>query len=302
MRKISKILILFAALASLIVAGIADASNGVQISPVTYNFEINPGETKASTVTITNRENEALNYIMETEIFKQSDESGVPSFSRVEPGEGVSSFIDWVVFEAGSETGTVEPKQVKVVNFTITVPENAEPGGHYGAIFARQVKKNAEGKTEVAVAARVGTLILISIPGDVDNSVKVLEFKSPKFIWRGPVVFKLRVENTGSVHYDSKGTANIKNIIGKSTTLEMGTHTILPGSVRAYEASWNNKYPFGYYKITPTATDGTGKNMTGAEVAVIAIPLLIVIPAVILIILLVIGILYLRRHVRFVKE
>lgn len=276
------------------------ANTGIQISPVTFNFEIKPGETQDGKILITNRNDETMNYVMELEIFDNSSEDGVPSFTVVKPSEGVVTFVDWVTFPDG-DTGSIDVGKSKEVNFTISVPAGAEPGGHYGAIFAKQTKPLIQGQNQVGVSARVGTLFLISVPGKTTQAAQVIEFKAPKFVWKGPVNFKMRVQNTGTVHFDSKSVAIINNLIGADTNFELGTHTILPKSIRAYEASWNKKYPFGFYKITPTATDGNNVTISGSEVTMIAIPLIIVIPILVGILIIIWIIVYFKRHVRIVK-
>lgn len=274
------------------------ANTGIQISPVTFNFEIKPGETQTGKILITNRNDETMNYIMEMEIFENSSEDGVPSFTAVKPAEGASSFIDWVTFPDGDK-GSIEVGKSKEVNFVISLPATAEPGGQYGAIFAKQTKPLIEGANQVGVAARVGALVLISVPGQTTSGAQILDFKAPKFVWRGPVDFKAKVQNTGTVHYDSKVTASIQNLIGSPIKLDLGTHTILPKSIRAYEATWSSKYPFGYFKITPTTTDGDGNIVSGAVVIMWAIPLIIVIPIIITLILLVLIIGYFKRHFKY---
>ena len=286
----------------LIPFGLAGAANtGIQISPVTFNFEVNPGATETGKITITNRNDEAMDYVMEVENFSNSSEDGAPTFSVAKPGDGVSSFSSWVTFPAGDK-GSIAVGKSAEVSFLITVPATAEPGGHYGAIFAKQTKPLIQGENQVGVATRVGSLALVSVPGETVKSASIKEFQIPKFIWKGPAPFKLRVENTGTVHYDSKGVAEIKNTFGSIVSLDMGTHTVLPKSIRAYEATWQTKYPIGYYQVTPTATDGDKGIVRGDTVGVIAIPLIIVIPILIVLILLIILISYLRRHVRFVGD
>lgn len=276
------------------------ANTGVQISPVTFNFDIKPGETQSGKILITNRNDETMDYVMELEIFDNSSENGVPSFTAVTPTAGVSTFIDWVKFPDGDK-GSIAIGESKEVNFTITLPATAEPGGHYGAIFAKQTKPLVSGGNQVGVAARVGALVLISVPGQTTAGAQILDFKAPKFVWRGPVDFKARVQNTGTVHYDSKATASIQNLIGSPVKLDLGTHTILPKSIRAYEATWNSKYPFGYYKITPTATDGDGNIQSGTAITMWAIPLIIVIPVLVGLLALILVIVYLKKHVRLVN-
>lgn len=303
MEKLKKIVLAMGLLGLLTIlpAGNVRAANtGIQISPVTFNLEIKPGDTQTGKILITNRNDETMNYVMEMEIFENSSEDGVPSFTAVKPAEGASTFLDWVTFPDGDE-GSIEVGKSKEVNFVISLPANAEPGGHYGAIFAKQTKPLIEGANQVGVAARVGALALISVPGETTQGAQILEFKAPKFVWKGPVNFKMRVQNTGTVHYDSKAVATIKNLIGSSTNLDMNTHTILPKSIRSFEATWQKKYPFGYYKITPTAMDGDGNIVSGAAVAVWAVPLIIVIPALVGLLILILVIVYLKRHVRIVK-
>jgi hypothetical protein len=276
------------------------ANTGIQISPVTYEFNINPGETITGKMLITNRNNETMDYALEVELFKNSSEDGVPSFEAVKPETGVTDLTSWVSFPEGT-TGSIDVNKDKEVNFTITVPGDAEPGGHYGAIFAKQTKPIITGSNAVGVVARVGALVLVSIPGEVSNDAQIIEFNAPKIVWKGPVDFSMRVKNNGSVHYNSSGKANIKNIIGKAFDIDLGTHIVLPKNIRAYSANWGNKYPFGYYKVTPTTTDGEGNIVSGTPVIIWAIPLIIVIPSLIGLILLILLIIYLRKHVRFTK-
>lgn len=273
-------------------------NKGIQISPVTFKFEIKPGESKADKIIVTNRSDEVLNYVIEVEVFEKSSEEGAPIFKAVEPTSGVPSLIDWVVFSE-SKTGSLGPNQEKEINFTINVPENAEPGGHYGAIFVRQVR--SAGSNQIGVATRVGALVLVAVAGDVTKGVKVVEFIAPKIVWKGPVSFKMRVQNTGTVHYDSQAKAVIKNVLGSSSELDLGTHIILPKNIRLYENTWGKKYPFGYYRITPMATDGTGTFIPGTMATMWAIPIVIVGPVIVGLILLILLIRYIRRHVRIVK-
>lgn len=301
MNKFKQIVLMLGLLGLLVMipASKAKAVNtGIQISPVTFNFEIKPGETQTGNILITNRNDETMDYVMELEIFENSSETGVPSFTAVKPTEGVSTFIDWVKFPNGDK-GSIEVGKSKEVNFTISVPADAEPGGHYGAIFAKQTKPLIEGANQVGVAARVGALTLISVPGKTTQGAQILEFKAPKFVWKGTINIKMRVQNTGSVHFDSNAIAKLQNIIGEPTSLDMGTHTLLPKNIRVFEATWQKKYPFGYYKITPTATDGDGNIVSGAAVTIWAIPLVIVIPIIIFLILLILIVGYFKRHFKY---
>ncbi|MEI6498511.1 MAG: hypothetical protein WCO23_00965 [bacterium] len=276
------------------------AQEGIQISPLTYKFDIKPGETQSAKITVKNLNNTPLDYTTEAEIFSSVSDDGAPSFAAETKEAGLNTLADWIVFTNDS-TGTIPVGGTKVINFTITVPANAEPGGHYAAVFAKQSTPTAEGQTEIGVASRVGTLVLVTVPGEVIKSSAITEFKSPSFVIGGPVSFDMKVKNSGSVHFDSNAKVELKPIFGKTTTVDLGTHTIIPANSRNFVGEWSYKYPFGRYAITATATDIDGKLMTTTAI-LWAIPLVIVIPAIFVIILLILLIVYMKKHLKFVSN
>ena len=305
MKKIiSKIVLsLVLVLALLIVFIVAPTAfsidSGIQISPLTFNFDITPGESKEGKINIHNYNNEAINYTTEVELFSAVSEEGAPSFKQADKKEGLTSLVDWITILENKE-GAIEPKQSVEIPFKIDIPLGAEPGGHYAAIFAKQIIKNAEGQTQLGIASRVGALVLVSVPGATKKSAKISEFSPPKIVWKGPVDFSLKVENTGTVHYDSAGSVKIKPLWGAESSIDLGTHTLIPQSPRLYKGTWGNKYPFGYYKLTASAKDGNGGDVT-KEAILWAIPLIIVLPILAAMIIIILIIIYLRRHVRFVR-
>ena len=205
---------------------------------------------------------------------------------------------DWITIPADQAQGAIDAKQEKEVNFTINIPANADPGGHYAAIFAKQVVKTPSGATQLGVANRVGALVLVSVPGIVTKTAEITQFSYPKVVWKTPTEFTMKVKNTGTVHYDSKGQVELKSLLGKVQTVDVGTHTVIPQNSRNYAGTWTKKYPFGYYKLTASAVDGNGSPVTSTGV-LWAIPLIIVIPIFIVLVVLIWLIIYLRRHVKF---
>lgn len=306
MKKLKGILLSLAALLAVgafLLPGLISAqtqTKGIQISPVTYNFEIKPGDSQIANVTVTNLNDDILNYVCEVENFSAVSDDGAPSFAGADLKEGVTSLANWITFDTNKE-GVIQNKKSVDVSFTIAVPVGAEPGGHYAAVFAKQIKKTPEGKTEIGVTSRVGTLILVSVPGATSKSAQITDFNSPRFVWQGPVDFSMKVKNTGTVHYDSVAKVKIDPLIGNNTEVDLGTHTIIPNNARSYEGTWNKKYPFNYYKVTAEATDGNGNPVITTAV-IWAIPLIIVIPVLLGIILLISIIRYIRKKFRIISK
>lgn len=273
---------------------------GIQISPLTYKFEIAGGGSQEAKVLITNLSTTDLDFVMETENFTKTSEEGAPTFSGPTVASGVTTLAEWINFKTAKE-GTLKPREEKEILFTIDVPELAEPGGHYAAVFVKGVKKNAQGQTELGVASRVGTLFLVTVPGETVKTGELIETQSPKIVWQGPIDFTAKFQNTGTVHYEAPVSVELKPIIGKSTTVDLGKHIVLPDSVRDYKGQLNKKYPFGWYKVTFTALDGNGKAYTDIN-TLIAIPLMIVIPIIVAIALIIYIIKYAKKHFKIVTK
>lgn len=279
---------------------VCSAITGIQISPLTFNYEIKKGDSQTGKILVTNRNDDPLTYKIESEQFNGTDENGAPNFTPVEPN-GITDLHDWISFPTDAE-GTIAPHLDKEVPFVINVPIDATPGGHYAAIFAREIRKTPEGQTVVGVASRVGTLVLVSVPGPVTKGAEIISFTSPKFIWKGPVDFILKIKNNGTVHYDSQAKVELKPaLFGSTQTVDLGKHTLVPTSTRSYSGIWNKRFPFGYYNITASAKDGNGQDIT-TKTTLWAIPLEIVLPAIVLVIIIVLIIGYIRRHVRFISN
>lgn len=296
-----KILYLFAGFTVLLLAPlfVKAATEGIQISPLTFKYEIKEDLTQEGSVFVKNLNPEPLNYIMEVENFHAVTEEGAPNFDpAAQKSAGVTTLADWVVIPENKE-GTLKTNEEREIKFTITVPTGAEPGGHYAAIFAKSIVKNSEGVTQLGVSSRVGTLVLVTVPGTTIKTNSITSFVAPKFVWKGPIDLTMKVQNTGTVHYESKGLVDIKPLLGNSLSVDMGTHIVLPDNTRSYEGKWATKYPFGRYVLTPSATDGNNATTTLPSVIVWAIPLVIVIPILVglLLLYIIIRVLKARYHI-----
>lgn len=274
------------------------ASRGIQISPLTFNLDIPTDGTGSGKIIVTNLNDTDLNYVIEVENFAGVAEDGAVAFAGKEIEGAVTTLADWFTFDAPKE-GTLPPKKDKEINFTIKIPVGAEPGGHYAAVFAREVKKSPTGQAEVGIASRVGALVLVSVPGETSKSAEITDFTYPKFVWRGPNDFTMKVLNNGTVHFDSQANVELKSIFGTTTNVDMGKHTLIPKNVRSYAGQWATKYPFGYYSVTAKALNGDGQPVTTTGI-IWAIPLIIVIPVIILLIIIILTIKYLKKHYRYV--
>jgi hypothetical protein len=288
----------------------AAPDTGMQVSPLTFTYEAKAGDIVNAEINFTNKTTTDLNYSIETEDWVNLSDAGEPVFQAVKDNAEAPTLAKWFSFPNGTE-GVLASGQSEKIKFTITIPSTAEPGGHYAGVFMKKNTAISETSNEVAINTRIGVLFLINIPGNETKTGIVKDFNFPKIVWKGPVNFSFKVRNTGTTHYDSKGKIDIASIFNQKMSADFkyteeikkydDTHTVLPNTERLYEATWNNKYPFGRYKVIASAKDGNGKDISSETGIVWAIPLVIVIPALAALILIILLTIYLRKHLQFKK-
>ena len=227
---------------------------GVSVSPLTFELTANPGDTLVNKIKVYNPTDHAVSVKMEVEDFKPVGETGEVIVAPEE--EMTYSLKRWVITQPTEFT--LEPKEQKFVDFVIEIPKNAEPGGKYGSVLATVTGSIGKEITGVAVAQKVGTLVLLTVAGKVKEDLIVKEFSAPSFLEYGPVPFVIRFQNTGTIHVRPRGFVTITNWRGKKVAdVEFPQLNVIPGAVRKVDAAWNNKWLFGKYTATLVGSYGT---------------------------------------------
>ena len=127
----------------------------------------------------------------------------------------------------------------KDIKFRINVPKDAEPGGHYAAIFATTQPP----EEDVGLGENTGVLLLVTVPGDIRENAELLEFSlaSGKKVYnRPPVEFLVRIKNEGNVHFKPLGEITINGWAGEKTAVPANPKrgNVLPKSIRAFHPLW----------------------------------------------------------------
>jgi hypothetical protein len=228
---------------------------GISISPVTFELTANPGDVLINKIRVRNPTESTIAVKMEVEDFKPVGELGEVI---VTPEEEITySLKQWVKTEPTEFT--LKPNEQKFVDFIINVPDNAEPGGKYGSVLASTMGAIGPGITGVAVAQKIGALVLLTISGEITESLVVKEFSAPEFLEYGPVPFMIRFENTGTVHVRPRGFVTITDWRGKKVAdVEFPQQNVIPRATRKISAPWDKKWLFGRYTATLVGNYGTG--------------------------------------------
>ena len=245
--------------------------SALAVSPVLYDFEIAPGSSRQSGVTLTNDTREEETYTLHAQNFSPSGECGQQVYVEEARPTGLAS---WIYPER--PTVILGPGESAEFPFVVNVPRNAEPGGHYATLFFTRTGDVDEG-SGVGVGSEVGVLLLVNVPGNVREDAQVESFtlRGSKIRDRLPVFFDLRIRNLGSVHFRTRGTLIIKNMFGRvvqRTSANPNNVATLPASVRRVESVWArtltdepDQDPCFYPPVTDTSRDGGFLNNLRAE-------------------------------------
>lgn len=220
---------------------LAQGTLALTISPPKFELDGNPGSIIKQVVKLFNETEEARVFYPSLQGFVARGEAGEPGLVA-ESEYGLSKWI-----EIAPGPISLAPKERKEIGFVVEVPENAEPGGHYAAIlFSTQPPEKMQGATPIAIAGKLGSLVLLKVGGAVIESGKLIEFNTKdgkSFFTHLPVDFYVRFENLGNVHLKPQGEIKITGLLDITSTpatiaVNNAGGNALPKSIRRYDVSW----------------------------------------------------------------
>jgi hypothetical protein len=282
----------------------AGRPEGLTISPPIEELTLNPGETSDQKIQVTNPTNELLEFYPSVMNFGAGGESGEPNFYPDSSQEKPFSMASWITVDQSKIA--ILPNQVSNLNYKIAVPQNAEPGGHYGVVFLGTEPPAASGEvSQVAIASKVGSLVLVRVPGDIQEEGNLEEFSTPWFYFQPPIAFTTFIRNKGNIHFKPEGEITIRNWRGKVSeriAINQLNGNVLPESRRKFEVKWDApakpfwKIPIGRFSADLRAVYGQSEQTFGSKIYFWIIPWWIIILAAVLVLILIIFII--RRKKR----
>lgn len=221
-----------------------NASLTLSITPPLVKVNVDPGDTWTSFHKVVNNNPTELTVYAQVLDFKSKDKGGVQFLPKIEGADYLLS--NWI--DISLEPFTIPAYKSIEIPFTVTVPKDAAPGGHYAAILAgtRPLNEKIEG-SGIKVSSMVSSLILLNVQGEVIESGDISEFSTPQSLYKkAEVDFTLGFKNTGNVHIQPQGNIKIYNFLGKERgSIEINQKTefgnILPESSRKWDFTWKGE-------------------------------------------------------------
>ncbi len=237
---------------------------GFTVVPPYFQLGLNPGEQWSSSIKVVNPNTYPLTLYATVMNFAPVGEEGRGQLEPVAGNGVVDDLAGWI--DVQQTPIKLDPQQSKDVPFSVHVPADAQPGGHYAAILiGNQPQTTQVPDSNITVSSYISSLFFLRVNGNVVEAGDIREFMTARQLYQTPAAqFVLRFENSGNVHIQPQGEINIYNMWGKqrgkiSVNQKTAFGYVLPQTVRKFVFDWqgeSNVFDAGKYKAVATLSFG----------------------------------------------
>jgi len=284
-------------------------ANVLKVSPVRSDIQIKPGESKKVQTVVTNLTKASITVKPIMNDFVAGDERGTPALildeDKFAPTHSLKRFMKPL------PNITIEAGKARQVDVVITVPKDAQAGGYFGAV--RFAPTTPDGGGQVNLSGSVASLILLTVPGPVEEKLTLTDFdiqqggKSGSFFQSSnDLQATARFTSASNIQVGPFGKVSVKQgdkvVYDTDFNNKTPRDMILPDSARRWDFPLKNIGSFGYYTVNATFTYGSKNQTIEVEKSFWVVPWIVIAVAVggvLVLILLIVGIwLFLRGYKR----
>ena len=245
----------------------AQEALGLTAIPPRLEVTVQPGQVVTKEIKV--RNDSSVERIISTSVkdFIVTDDKGTPvQLDNIDDTSNRWASSSWI--QVSPNSLKLQPKETKSLIVTIIAPDNPTAGGHYAMILHSPKNEITLSETGSTIETYVGTLVYITVPGDIKEDAQVKDFSAPKFLEYGPVDFHTIIANYSDIHISPVGAINITNWFGgKTASLALDGLNIFPGTTREFNTTLNRQFLFGRYTAKLAVGYGTtGQALTAALV------------------------------------
>ena len=288
------LLILFSA-ALFTPSALAQSALGLSAIPPRLEIEANPGQVVSKQIKVRNESKVEKIISTFARDFIVVDDKGTPvQLETTDSSVNRWAASSWI--QISPSQLKLKPGETKSLTLTIITPDNALPGGHYAVILHSPDNDVVIDKTGAAIQTNVGTLVYVTVSGNIKQNAKIKDFTAPVFSEYGPIDFKSAITNLSDIHITPAGSIIIKNMLGgKTAQLALDQTNIFPYTSHDFTNTLNKKWLFGRYSAQINAAYGTTGQVVTASLVFWVIPWTLLILVTIALILVTIIITLLRQ-------
>lgn len=238
------------------------SAQGVEISPTLVNLNAVRGGVYNIKIKLRNVTASDLSYSTSVNDFDAANETGSPHIVLENKLPATASVTNWV--DSIPQFSLVSQAS-KTIEAKITIPSNAESGGHYG-VLRFSGSSTSINSTGVGLTASAGVLLLIKVDGTITEKASLASFFSANgekqsFLFENsPINFVTRVQNSGNIHLNPTGDITIQDMFGNvvsTLAVNEDESNILPNSIRKFTTQYNGSWMIGRYTANLALGYGT---------------------------------------------
>lgn len=250
----------------------------LSVSPQLLELTANPGERITNTFRLTNGSEENLSIKTTPKNFTPLGEEGAVDLTEDRTN---FSLAEWITVEP--QTTTLPSNKTQDFVVTIDVPENVEPGSHFGSVVFQTIPPEDDSAAAL-VSQEIAPVILVKVAGDITETAEIVEFKSDNTFYSNESSVELisRVTNTGTAHFKPTGQIVIKNMFGSEVAkLDLDKRNVLPDSIRQFINEWQlDGFNVGTFTAELTLVTGEDDNIQTATTSFTIFPYQTIVPIV----------------------
>ncbi len=219
----------------------------ILLSPTSKQLKLDAGTVKTGSFTILNNGTEGYSFKVYAAPYSVANGSYTPNFSNEVANADIHK---WVRFDKTEYH--LEPDQKAEVAYTIDVPSDAAPGGHYGILFAET--QSTPGQGGIKTNKRVGAILYTTVNGDYIEAGKEVETAISGFQIGYPLQGRTTIENTGNTDFAARSIFRVHSIFGGTLYEEDKEFIILPKTTRDIPLTWHDGNWLGWYNVEVQTT------------------------------------------------
>lgn len=243
-----------------------NAYRGPIINQYRFDLEVDPGDVVQKSFTVkhdyeplTDGSVKSVDLFPRALDFTHGDFAGVPYFLAPGSLPRTASLAQWITIDTERITLDEQNEEIEVT-FTISVPEDADPGGHYAAVLLSNqlgelaIKEEGAPLTGLGLNSELGPLIFLTVSGDISKNIDLVNLytrnikgNETSFFTNPPIDIVAAFENTGNVHVIPRGVViihrgdNLSEAI-QSFPLNPNGNAVLPGATREFSVRWDDSF------------------------------------------------------------
>lgn len=212
------------------------------VGPGKVDLMLQPGESKVIEVMVSNRTGLDREFEIKFQDFVGSRD--VNSTVVFTDEKGANTLKDYI--SVSEKVFFLKNGQRARIPVTVSLPFGSEPGGRYAMILVSTLtpldksSDDAGVKSGVPVITQTGTLLFVTVPGEIKREGSLADFttRAKKWIFStaNNVFFEIVFDNTGLIHLRPSGIISVKNILGQEVRrLEIDPWFAMPQALRLRE-------------------------------------------------------------------